>query len=269
VPPQVTGDEDRLAQILKNLVMNAIQYTEKGDITLSITPLHQTETSVRLLFAVSDTGLGLPAEEQEDIFTSPPLGETTRSGDFPRSGLGLTIARQLAELMNGTIEAASEQGKGSTFRFEAEFGKLADTKETDQQEPVLNLEDLPSLTFLLAEDSRVNRVFLYRALTRAGHRVILAEDGRDAIDALNTEHVDCIIMDIQMPEVNGLEAPRRIRRGESGKNSPDVPILALTAYAMKGDSERFLAAGMDGYLSKPVNFLDLARAIQNVIKADR
>jgi PAS domain S-box-containing protein len=265
VPKFVHGDRDRLGQVLKNLLSNAVKFTEQGEIRLEVRPLAKSEDKVRLFFGVSDTGIGIVKERHDDVFQSFTQIDTSYSKKFAGSGLGLSIARRLIELMGGEISVRSEPGKGSTFSFSVEFGVELDDGGEIMQESHVSLAELPPLAILLAEDNAVNLLFLTRALTAAGHTVTTAADGREVLTTLERERFDLILMDVQMPEMNGLEATERIRSGISGLNPSQIPIIAITAYAMKGDRERFLAAGMNGYVSKPVDFRKLAGAIQQVM----
>ncbi|MFP4517536.1 MAG: PAS domain-containing protein, partial [Desulfovibrionales bacterium] len=256
VPRYVHCDPDRLGQVLKNLLSNALKFTEQGGIELDVSPVKQTDHLSRLRFTVTDTGIGIPKDKIDDVFHSFTQIDPTYSKKFAGAGLGLAISKQIVELMQGTIEAESEPGKGSTFSFTITFEKGRGVQKTS--EDMLTMSDLPPLSILLAEDNAVNRLFLHRALSTAGHTVTEAVNGYQALEELGRGRFDLILMDIQMPEMDGLEATREIR---SNGLAPGIPIIALTAYAMKGDREKFLEAGMDGYVSKPVDFGELARVI--------
>jgi CheY-like chemotaxis protein len=175
-------------------------------------------------------------------------------------GLGLAISKSLVEGMGGEIRVQSEKGRGSTFTFSVQCEVVADTAQPSP--PSLSLNDLQPMKILLAEDNPVNRLFLRRALITAGHAVFEVENGVQALEMLAKDRFDIILMDIQMPVMDGVEATRRIRSGKHGR--PDIPIIALTAYAMKGDREKFLDNGMDGYVTKPVDFGELAKTIAEV-----
>jgi two-component system, sensor histidine kinase and response regulator len=263
VPEQVLCDPDRLGQVLKNLLFNAIKFTARGSVRLYVQAEEQRGQSgqlTRLSFTVSDTGIGMPKAKINQIFQRFTQLDHSYSKKFAGAGLGLAISKQLVELMGGEISVESEEGKGSTFVFSLELEKVNPILE--EQLPEITLADLPPRTVLLAEDNSVNRLFLKRALTSAGHRVDEAENGIVALEKLQGKRFDLVLMDIQMPEMDGIEATQRIRSGKHGRS--DVPIIALTAYAMKGDREKFLENGMDGYVTKPVDFGELAREIAKV-----
>ncbi|MFW6357582.1 MAG: ATP-binding protein [bacterium] len=265
LPDQVIGDRYRMAQVLKNLISNAIKFTDQGSIHVEVRAEGEREDTVRLRFTVSDTGIGIPPEQQQDIFHPFTQLDSSYSKKFSGMGLGLTISRSLVERMGGKIEMESEPGKGARFTFSLDCGKVPE-EEPGPGKPSFSLADLPSLTVLLAEDNKVNRIFLRRALETAGHKLIEAENGREALEKVADNRVDLILMDIQMPEMDGIEATKTIH---ADALAPGVPIIALTAYALKGDREKFLDAGMDGYVSKPVDFNVLAEVIRSLLEKER
>ncbi|MFW6235485.1 MAG: ATP-binding protein, partial [Desulfovibrionales bacterium] len=265
LPDQVIGDRYRMAQVLKNLISNAIKFTDQGSVHVEVRAEGEREDTVKLRFTVSDTGIGIPPEQQQDIFHPFTQLDSSYSKKFSGMGLGLTISRSLVERMGGKIEMESEPGKGARFTFSLDCGKVPE-EEPGPGKPSFSLADLPSLTVLLAEDNKVNRLFLRRALEAAGHNPIEAEHGREALEKVASNRVDLILMDIQMPEMDGIEATKKIH---ADALAPGVPIIALTAYAMKGDREKFLDAGMDGYVSKPIDFNDLAEVIKSLLEKAR
>jgi PAS domain S-box-containing protein len=262
VPEMINCDPDRLGQVLKNLLTNALKFTEQGSISLSVVLDRDTKHFVRLRFCVADTGIGIPASKRARIFMPFSQLDPSYSKRFAGVGLGLAISKRLVELMGGEISVEGAAGKGSTFLFTIVVAKTA---QAPIKEPAArpHLADLPPLSILLVEDNPVNRLFLRRALTDAGHTVEEAENGVQALGLNARKRFDLILMDIQMPEMDGTEAARLIRSGKHGRR--DVPVIALTAYAMKGDRERFLSAGMDGYVAKPVDFDELAGAMADAI----
>jgi signal transduction histidine kinase/ActR/RegA family two-component response regulator len=262
VPGHVLCDKERLGQVIKNLVSNAIKFTKKGFVRIDVRSEEQDADTLRLLVSVSDSGIGIPRDRQKDVFSAFTQLDSSVSKKFAGMGLGLAISRSLVEGMGGEIQVRSAKGKGSTFSFSIRCTKVTEQLETAQQ--AISLSDLPPMTILLAEDNPVNRLFLRRALVTAGHKVGEAEDGGHAIAKLGDTHFDLILMDIQMPEMDGIEATLRIRSGKVAGANPRIPIIALTAYAMKGDREKFLGTGMDGYVIKPVDFGELARTIADV-----
>jgi PAS domain S-box-containing protein len=260
VPSQILCDKDRLGQVIKNLVSNAIKFTVQGFVRIEVKAEEQDADMLRLLVSVSDSGMGIPRSKQKDIFSAFTQLDSSYSKNFAGMGLGLAISKSLVEGMGGEIKVDSVKGKGATFSFYVTCGIV--TREQVLTAPSTTLNDLPPMTILLAEDNAVNRLFLRRALVTAGHKVGEAEDGKDALSKLSEAPFDLVLMDIQMPEMDGVEATRQIRSGKHGR--ADIPIIALTAYAMKGDREKFLDNGMDGYVTKPVDFGELARVIADV-----
>jgi PAS domain S-box-containing protein len=265
VPEFLHGDPDRLGQILTNLIGNAIKFTPEGKVEVSARLL-EGEQPLTLLFTVSDTGIGIPQNRQKDLFQSFGQLEPALTKKHGGAGLGLVISKQIVEMMGGSIHLASTPGQGSVFSFTAVFDPpIGERRAALRKQGVHLLSELPTLHILLAEDNQVNRVFLTRFLTNAGHTVETAENGLEVLKILPGEHFDLVLMDIQMPEMDGLEATRRIRSSDGEQFDPEIPIIALTAYAMKGDKERFLEAGMNDYVTKPINFDILARSIAEIV----
>ena len=290
VPRYLKGDPVRFRQILMNLLSNAIKFTETGGITLVAEFLSGTTTHALLRFAVSDTGIGIPAAAKLRIFDafSQADGSTTRR--FGGTGLGLSIAKQLVALMGGAITVESEPGRGSTFAFSAQFElqplstgsdttvacysppphsylvpdhaggsthPLGSPSQADAQP-----DGQAAGCILLAEDSPVNREVAVGMLEQLGYQVEIAENGRQALLATEHAHFDLILMDCQMPEMDGLTATSEIRQRETGAGRSRLPIIALTANAMQGDRELCLSAGMDDYLTKPYTQMQLREIIQ-------
>jgi signal transduction histidine kinase/CheY-like chemotaxis protein len=280
VPRLVRGDRGRLGQVLANLVGNAIKFTEIGSVAVAVEVAEKggplPAGRVRLLFAVRDTGIGIPSDRLGIIFEAfSQAGESSHHTRYGGTGLGLTISRQLVELMGGTIWAESpgftpyggtRSGPGSTFRFTVELGvpeALAAAGEGTVVGAHERLRPGP-IRILLAEDNAVNQLLGKELLEREGHTVVVAENGREALDALGRGTFDLVLMDVQMPELDGAEAARLIRGGLVPGAARDVPIVALTAHALRGDRERFLAAGMDDYLSKPIDLDEVYRVLAEV-----
>ncbi|MFW6323442.1 MAG: MASE3 domain-containing protein [Desulfovibrionales bacterium] len=261
MPRTIECDPDRLGQVLKNLLSNAVKFTERGAVKLSAHVERDSERYTILRFSVSDTGIGIPGDQQDVVFHSFTQLDPSYSKKFSGIGLGLAISRRIVKLMSSTIQVESQQGHGSTFSFTLTTPRAAKNKNGSAH--AVSLADLPPMHILLAEDNPVNRLFLRRSFTTAGHKITDAENGAQVLEKLKQDRFDLILMDIQMPEMDGLEATRSIRSGVKGKES--IPIIALTAYAMKGDKEKFLSQGMDGYVTKPVDFQELARMINVVI----
>jgi len=259
VPPALKGDPSRLDQILINLVGNAIKFTETGGVDVRVSlvegpPDAPPGTPAKLLFSVNDTGVGIAEEKQKDIFESFLQADDSITRKHGGTGLGLTICTLLVELMGGEIGLESEEGKGSTFRFSARL-KVgdADKVEAGNGGPASpQIPDTPRLRVLLADDNTLNRELATTLLTEQGHGVLDVTNGVQALEALKEAHFDLVLMDVQMPIMDGVSATRAIRDPNSGVLDPNIPIIALTAHALKGDRKRFLQAGMNDYISKPI-----------------
>jgi signal transduction histidine kinase/ActR/RegA family two-component response regulator len=264
IPEMMIGDPLRLRQVLINLIGNAIKFTAKGSVTVGVRVKERRGDTVELLFLVSDTGIGIPQEKQALIFEafSQADGSTTRR--FGGTGLGLTISARLVELMNGRIWVESHAGDGSTFYFttavgEAQVHQLGLPCGQSRMPPASIV--CPSLRILLAEDNLVNQKVAVGLLKKRGHHVEVVANGLEAVAAVAARGFDLILMDVQMPEMGGFEATAGIRTMEQGDRS-SIPIVAMTAHAMTGDRERCIEAGMDDYISKPID----ARAIDRVLQ---
>jgi signal transduction histidine kinase/FixJ family two-component response regulator/HPt (histidine-containing phosphotransfer) domain-containing protein len=271
VPDALVGDPSRLRQVLINLLNNALKFTERGAVNLLVQRDSGDQESTCLHFSVEDTGIGIPAERQAQIFEAFAQvdGSTTRR--FGGTGLGLTICRQLVQMMGGRIWVESTPGQGSTFHFTARFG-ISTAVESRQPSHTAQLDgalvgSLPdvrrSLRILLVEDNSVNQLLASHLLEKQGHNVVTSGNGREALERLGKESFDLILMDVQMPEIDGLEATATIRTKERTTGAR-IPIIAMTAHAMKGDRERCLAAGMDDYVSKPIQPKVLFEAIDRL-----
>jgi len=250
VPTHLIGDPGRWRQILVNLVGNAIKFTQKGEVFVRV-ELGARDSGDTLHVSVTDTGIGIPAEKLATIFDSFSQADTSTTRKFGGTGLGLTIASQLTRLMGGRIWVNSVPGIGSVFHVEIPF-QLAPVDRL----PVLQIPDVAEpegsgrLRVLLAEDNAVNALLASVLLRKAGHHVTHVVTGRKALDALAVNAFDLILMDVQMPDMDGMEATAEIRRMESGTGR-HIAIIAFTAHAMAEDRKRFLAIGTDGYLTKP------------------
>ena len=263
-PDVVVGDRSRLRQVLLNLAENAIKFTERGGVDVSVRTLLQ-DGDACLEFAVRDTGIGIPPSGQEDLFQPFTQADTSLERRCGGTGLGLSICRSIVELMGGRIWVESDAGKGSTFRFVVRL-PLAKEPPADLEAPaVLPAAASAQLHILLVEDNPANQKLAAYILQDRGHVVEIAGDGQQAISLSQENCYDVILMDLQMPGMNGLDAAAAIRRRENGGSR--VPIITMTAHAMKGDRERCLASGMDGYLSKPMNAPEMVALVERLAAA--
>lgn len=262
VPAIVMGDEVRVRQILFNLIGNAIKFTDHGEVRIEAsTLLPHPSGMARLLFIVSDTGLGIPDEKVDQICT--PF--TQVSEDLTRSqqgaGLGLAIAQKLIQAMGGTLAFESTEGQGTSVYLVLPFGIPEQTVNPLEAKPDPGAEPLASLRLLLVEDDEICRLSARLTLEKMGHQVVTANNGEEALDVLRESAFDCVLMDVQMDVMDGVETTQRIRSGNSGVLDAQVPIVAMTAFAMTGDREKFLAAGMNDYIAKPVHVEELKKAL--------
>ncbi|GEM_PF-1111244 len=257
VPSHIRSDPNRLRQVLLNLVGNAVKFTESGGVTVTVSLVPGEADGPLLHFAITDTGIGLSDLARERLFTAFTQGDSSIARRFGGTGLGLAICKRLVTLMGGRIGVDSEPGHGSTFWFQVPF-EPADAAESQGDPPIVTVP-LEPLRILLAEDNVVNQKVAVGLLARDGHRVTVAADGLAAVEAAAQGGFDVVLMDMQMPCLDGLEATARIRALPAPIGS--VPIIALTANALKGDDERCLAAGMNGYLAKPYDATALYAAL--------
>jgi signal transduction histidine kinase/AmiR/NasT family two-component response regulator len=288
-PDNMAGDPLRLRQILINLTDNAIKFTESGEVIVKLIHQPALKGYNHLHFAISDTGIGIPAEKQSAIFHAFEQADGSTTRTYGGTGLGLSIASQLIQKMHGRIWIESKVGEGTTFHFTARLGvgvaapaavpaappetqsELRDAVsiggDAQRERPTAKTEPARlSLRILLAEDNVINRALAAGILEKRGHSLVHAVDGREAVQAAARETFDLIFMDVQMPEMGGFEATRHIREAElaTGRHTP---IAAMTAHAMAGDRERSLSAGMDDYLSKPLDKVALLALLDRVSAA--
>ncbi|MDT7816103.1 MAG: two-component system, sensor histidine kinase and response regulator [Acidobacteriaceae bacterium] len=267
VPVMVCGDAYRLRQILTNLLGNAIKFTLAGAVALRVRANHVDGENAALHFTVSDTGTGIAANACKMIFDPFTQADSSTTRTFGGTGLGLAISARLVKMMGGEIRVESELGRGSEFHFTAHFG-VSNVVEDRAIKTVATAAPVngSSLRVLLAEDNAVNRLVVTRLLEKRSHHVVAATTGREALAALSRENYDVVLMDVQMPDMDGFETTRTIRTMEkhTGRHQR---IIALTAHAMIGDQERCLEAGMDAYLSKPIRPQELYEALESSSQA--
>lgn len=297
IPGFLKGDPVRLRQVLINLVGNAVKFTARGQVLIDVRMVaNEGETGkgekVKLIFAVSDTGIGIPAEKQESIFLAFSQVDSSITRKYTGTGLGLSISAKLVALMGGRVRVKSPSnsqfpgfvpmadsvnlnersavsaggGPGSIFYFTLTFdtAPAIPDKQAEVFAPRKAREQVTGLHLLVAEDNEINRRVIERMLKKSGHHVTLAGNGSEVLEKLKNGNFDLILMDIQMPLMDGISAAKEIRKLES-ESHLHIPIVALTAHAMKGDREKFLEAGMDAYVSKPINRDELNAAIESLM----
>lgn len=280
IPQCLVGDVNRLCQVLINLLGNALKFTDQGEVTLSIERESLVKNRVFLRFSVEDTGIGISDTEHSHVFEAFNQADTSTTRQFGGTGLGLTIARSIVNLMGGDISVKSAPGEGSVFSFSVGFD-IAESAPDHGNWPALQhrTQDIRAgvgssdrkeagrcLEILLVEDNRVNRRVASGFLTQKGHHVTIAQNGRIALQLLSSRRFDLILMDLQMPEMNGFETSAEIRRLEALHGTGHLPIIAMTAHAMKGDREKCLAAGMNAYIAKPVQSETLLETITSTLR---
>ena len=266
LPKRLVGDARRLRQVLTQVVGNAIKFTEAGEVALRVEEEAGPADQVRLHFQVRDTGIGIAREKRETIFAPFYQADGSSTRKHGGTGLGLTIASRLVQMMGGRLWVESELGTGSTFHFTAGFGVAAAPREAAvaQEQAAASAGTPRVLRILVVEDNPVNRKVAVGILQKRGHRVQTAENGLEALRALETALFDVVLMDIQMPEMDGLQATTAIREMERASGA-HLPIVAMTAHAMKGDREICLAAGMDAYITKPILPKELFATLHDVV----
>jgi len=256
LPQYVKGDPIRLKQILVNLINNAIKFTKSGGITVEAS----LENPSRLVFSVTDTGIGISKDKHEVIFKRFDQADTSITRKHGGTGLGLAICQKLVAMMGGEITVLSEPNSGSTFLFNIQFTPGDKDKISPQNQPsdwAQLKSDSHPLRILLVEDNSVNARIATRFLEKMGHTSVTALNGKEALNILSKESFDIVVMDVEMPEMNGLEATERIRKGEAGEKKSQIPVIAMTAHALNEFRQECLNSGMNDFVSKPVNFYEL------------
>ena len=266
IPEELQGDAQRLRQVLFNLVGNAVKFTSKGEIRIETSLLPSQDDRCRILFSVADTGVGIAEEKLKTPFEPFTQADVASPRQIEGTGLGLSIVMKFLQLMGTTPIVDSVPGDGTTFYFPITFS-LAHPEKKPGGHAVAPSDNKPVFpdSVLIVDDNRVNRFLLRRLLEKQGVQVFCAENGKEAVDKLLDTRVNLIFMDIQMPVMDGIEATRVIRTDEKLKNTAGIPIIALTGHAMPGDRERFLAAGMDDYLTKPLDMKQVGDAVSRIL----
>ncbi|HOX25464.1 MAG TPA: two-component regulator propeller domain-containing protein [Candidatus Krumholzibacteria bacterium] len=255
-PDGLVGDAVRLQQVLVNLLGNALKFTERGRVTLRVTPaagpFWRAGDLARLHLAVADTGIGIPPAKQKVIFEAFRQADGSTTRRFGGTGLGLSISASLVRLMGGELSVTSREGEGSTFYFEAAFALAAESGVPEREVATSAAAGHASWKVLVAEDNPVNQKVIRLVLERLGHQVVVVGDGREALERSADPSIDLVLMDLQMPVMDGLEATTAIRAREAAGGGRRLPVVALTARAMRDDTQACQAAGMDGFVAKPV-----------------
>jgi PAS domain S-box-containing protein len=273
LPNLFLGDPSHIRQIISNLIGNAIKFTEKGEVRLTITLNTLSKNPGNILFSVSDTGIGVASENLDKLFKPFSQADTSITRRFGGSGLGLLICKKLVEQMKGNIWVESELGKGTTFNFTLDLeilpniaseNKIVDHKTSDIK---INLAQKKQLNILVVDDSDFNRILILEYLKNTGNIITEAENGKTAVEKAESEHFDIILMDIQMPILDGYSATKIIRQWEIDHNKPHSYIVAVTAYALPEEKKQSILAGCDLHLSKPILKEDLISILNNTIQS--
>jgi CheY-like chemotaxis protein len=249
--------------VLLNLVGNALKFTPAGSVRVKVETTFSPDRTLMTRFSVRDTGIGIPADKRELIFDPFRQADGSTTRKYGGTGLGLAISARLVEIMGGHLHVESEEGRGSTFHFTCPFSLSDPAEREDQAPPACGSAETAALSILVAEDNVVNQVLVKALLKARGHGITVANNGREVLSLLDGQPFDLILMDIQMPEMDGLQATAEIRQRER-RTGEHVPIAAMTAHAMTGDRERCLEAGMDEYISKPISVKELLAVIARV-----
>lgn len=261
IPDRLQGDASRLRQVLINIIGNALRFTEEGEVVVCVDRVDAEPDAMRLRFSIIDTGIGIQPEHKEKLFERFSQLDDSPSRSYGGTGLGLSISKHLVEAMGGRIDVKSEYGRGSTFWFELPFSFVQEDGACRDEE--VGSVSLQGLHVLLVDDDAINRLAGQRMLEQEGCKITLANDGKEALNLLRQLQVDLVLMDIHMPNLDGIEATRRIRKSQVDAES-HLPIIGLTASVMKDEQQHYLDSGMDDVVTKPVEIATLVRAIQSV-----
>jgi len=272
IPQLLMGDEGKIRQILINLTDNAIKFTKKGQVTITLSMENCSKTTTVIIYAIRDTGPGIPEEFMEKLFDKFSQADTSITRTYGGTGLGLAISKNLAEMMKGKIEVKSLPGKGSVFRVFLKLDRYTEKPQEKKTELYKNSApsfDPEKVRILLAEDNPVNQKVALLMLKKHGFSATVVNNGVQVLNKLKNDPYDLVLMDIQMPEMDGIEAARRIRDPASKTRNRNIPIIAMTAHAMMEDQDRCLAAGMNFFLSKPISPEKLINMIQCAMESSK
>ena len=263
----IIGDPLRINQIIINLLKNSIKYTEKGSIDINLTETLSEDNKVRLFFEVKDTGIGFPKETLDNLFINISNSDYSPDLEYKGTGLGLAIVKHLVGMMNGELKAESKEGAGSVVTFELPFEKSKPAEKIPKVgvEKKVGIKKDDTVNILVAEDNIVNQRLVKELLVRKSYNVFIVENGLKIFDAMEENRFDIILMDVQMPVMDGLEATSIIREIEKGTGK-HTPIIGITAYSVKADKEKCLDVGMDDYLSKPFVKEEFYKIVEKYIK---
>ncbi|WP_320007329.1 PAS domain S-box protein [Maridesulfovibrio sp.] len=269
LPRTLIGDASRMQQILTNIIGNALKFTNQGHVIVEVSLLPYSRPGEQsLLFSVEDTGIGIPENKIHTLFDSFTQASEGYTRQYQGAGLGLSICKRLCTLMRGNIAVDSTPGKTTTFFISIPF-EIPEAEESPEEpkEPSPDMDSsLTTYRILVAEDEKVNRLYTKRFLRQLGFTVETVRNGHQALEKLLYEDFDLVLMDVQMPVMNGIEATKAIRMGEAGAHNKRIPIVAITAYAMQGDRDQFIEKGMDDYIAKPVEEEELKKVILKTLK---
>lgn len=269
VSEYINGDSTRLKQVLINLVNNALKFTEQGSVTLHVKTLYKDTENTRIYFGVEDTGIGIPQDKLASVFEKFTQADTSTTRKYGGTGLGLSISVQLIEMMGGKLEVSSTVDVGSTFFFDLPFKRVSEERKAeikrkeDMESRVDAISFAPGLRILVAEDNLTNQKYIRNLLSMYNLEVEIVDNGKLAYEAVQAKEFDCVLMDMHMPEMNGVDATKAIRELQDATKS-NIPIIALTAAAYKEDEDRMMGAGVNAFLTKPVNEPKLLRTLQAI-----
>lgn len=256
LPAWLQGDEHRLRQVFINLMGNALKFTQQGEVSLRVQQLEQHESSYLIRFSVQDSGIGISSAAQARLFEAFTQADSSTTRQFGGTGLGLTISKKIVELMHGNLQVESSEGKGSLFFFDIRLSQ-ADSPVTHSLPAVtVCTQSTQEKRLLLVEDNKINQLVAGKFLQKFGYQYDIAENGAEALERMETQAYDAILMDCQMPVLDGFETTKRIRLLEQSSQR-HVPIIGLTANALEGDREKCLACGMDDFTTKPIKIDEL------------